>query len=422
MEELKLTLRIREVEVRNWELEVEAMLLKVKALEIERGAAVPASPGPLSPSSGREDGFDMSKKNTFHELCCEEMFFLVKPMPFRAVEMGDLAGAPAPLQDLPLTPGMTMEELKLTLQIREVEVRNWELEMEAMLLKVKALEIERGAAVLASPGPLSPSSGREDGFDVTPASVPVAALRSATARLVPVPVPATRSATICPVSVCSVSVYQGPAAVPVLLSVSAVASPAPDSGPAPRLVSAPPGPESDPALAPSSGSLDALSGLDSDPDPAPASWSLTTSPSLDPSSVPVPGSGSAVVRPCSVPAPGSWLQVCCGLVSTLVLFLLLAPGRPWSGSVPAPGSGSVVVRPGSFPVPCSGLAVVGPGSVPAPGSWLWVCCGLASTLVLFLLLAPVRLRSGPFLNLLQAPGRLTLLLVHLLVLHYRDPV
>ncbi|XP_067340949.1 helicase SRCAP-like [Channa argus] len=215
---------------------------------------------------------------------------------------------------------------------------------------------------------------------------------------------------------------EGPAAVPVLLSVSAVASPAPDSGPAPRLVSAPPGPESDPALAPSSGSLDALSGLDSDPDPAPASWSLTTSPSLDPSSVPVPGSGSAVVRPCSVPAPGSWLQVCCGLVSTLVLFLLLAPGRPWSGSVPAPGSGSVVVRPGSFPVPCSGLAVVGPGSVPAPGSWLWVCCGLASTLVLFLLLAPVRLRSGPFLNLLQAPGRLTLLLVHLLVLHYRDPV
>ncbi|KAK2894299.1 hypothetical protein Q8A73_016783 [Channa argus] len=61
VEELKLTLRIREVEVRNRELEVEAMLLKVKALETERGAAVPASPAPLSPSSGREDGFDVSR-------------------------------------------------------------------------------------------------------------------------------------------------------------------------------------------------------------------------------------------------------------------------------------------------------------------------------------------------------------------------
>ncbi|KAK2920619.1 hypothetical protein Q8A73_000104 [Channa argus] len=96
-----------------------------------------------------------------------ERGFFVKPTPFGEVELGDLAGAPAPLQDLPLHPGMTVEELKLTLRIREVEVRNRELEVETMLLKVKALEIERGAAVPASPASLSPSSGREDGFDVS---------------------------------------------------------------------------------------------------------------------------------------------------------------------------------------------------------------------------------------------------------------
>ncbi|KAK2895729.1 hypothetical protein Q8A73_015217 [Channa argus] len=96
-----------------------------------------------------------------------ERGFFVKPTPFGEVELGDLAGAPAPLQDLPLHPAMTVEELKLTLRIREVEVRNRELEVEAMLLKVKALEIERGAAVPASPASLSPSSGREDGFDVS---------------------------------------------------------------------------------------------------------------------------------------------------------------------------------------------------------------------------------------------------------------
>ncbi|KAK2897115.1 hypothetical protein Q8A73_013495 [Channa argus] len=61
VEEFKLNLRIREVEVRNRELEVEAMLLKVKALEIEQGAAVPASLTSLSPSSGREEGFDVSR-------------------------------------------------------------------------------------------------------------------------------------------------------------------------------------------------------------------------------------------------------------------------------------------------------------------------------------------------------------------------
>ena len=61
-EELKLTLRIREVEVRNWELEVEAMHLRLKALEIERGAAAAASPSTTqSPSQTPQDSFDVSR-------------------------------------------------------------------------------------------------------------------------------------------------------------------------------------------------------------------------------------------------------------------------------------------------------------------------------------------------------------------------
>ncbi|KAK2845089.1 hypothetical protein Q5P01_011748 [Channa striata] len=83
-----------------------------------------------------------------------ERGFFPKPAPTVEFELGDFAGAPAPLQDLPLHSGMTTEDLKLTLRIREVEVRNRELEVEAMLLKVKALELERGATVPASPTPL----------------------------------------------------------------------------------------------------------------------------------------------------------------------------------------------------------------------------------------------------------------------------
>lgn len=45
---------------------------------------------------------------------------------------------------------MSAEELRLTLQIKEVEVRQRELEVEAMLLKVKALELEQGAASTTS--------------------------------------------------------------------------------------------------------------------------------------------------------------------------------------------------------------------------------------------------------------------------------
>ncbi|KAK2849596.1 hypothetical protein Q5P01_009430 [Channa striata] len=109
------------------------------------------------------DCFDLrvplhAKKEELKQLLMEKLLergFFPKPAPTVEFELGDFAGVPAPLQDLPLHSGMTMEDLKLTLRIREVEVRNRE------------LELERGAAVPASPTPLSPSSGCEDGFDVS---------------------------------------------------------------------------------------------------------------------------------------------------------------------------------------------------------------------------------------------------------------
>ncbi|KAF3698544.1 hypothetical protein EXN66_Car014230 [Channa argus] len=136
--------------------------------------------------------------------------------------------------------------------------------------------------------------GRVDAALALP--VPVALLRAATARLVPVPLlfPAQRSTSVSSVSVFPVSMCLGPA---------------PDSdptwAPAFRPVSASPGPDADVATAPASRSLDASSGLDTSPATAPASGSLAASPSLNsgPGCVPVPGVGSAAVWPGSVPVP-----------------------------------------------------------------------------------------------------------------------
>uniref|UniRef100_A0A671VWW5 Gypsy retrotransposon integrase-like protein 1 n=1 Tax=Sparus aurata TaxID=8175 RepID=A0A671VWW5_SPAAU len=91
-----------------------------------------------------------------------------EPAPAVGAELGVLAGTPAPLHALPTQTGMSAEELKLTLCIREVEVRNRELEVEAMHLRLKALEMERGAAVAASPSATqSPSQSPQDSFDVS---------------------------------------------------------------------------------------------------------------------------------------------------------------------------------------------------------------------------------------------------------------
>ncbi|XP_078030948.1 uncharacterized protein LOC144466898 [Epinephelus lanceolatus] len=76
-----------------------------------------------------------------------------EPAPTGGVELGDLAGIPAPLPTLQSQTGMSAEELRLTLRIKEVEVRHRELEVEAMHLKL---------AVMRSPSAeaLSPKCSR----------------------------------------------------------------------------------------------------------------------------------------------------------------------------------------------------------------------------------------------------------------------
>ena len=57
--------------------------------------------------------------------------------------------------DPPFTPGLSAEELRLTLRIREMEMRNRQLEVEAMHLRVKALELEHQPNVDSRP-PVTP--------------------------------------------------------------------------------------------------------------------------------------------------------------------------------------------------------------------------------------------------------------------------
>ena len=59
------------------------------------------------------------------------------------------------LSDPPLTSGLSAEELRLTLCIKEMEMKNSQLEVEAMHLRVKALELERQPNV-APRSPVAP--------------------------------------------------------------------------------------------------------------------------------------------------------------------------------------------------------------------------------------------------------------------------
>ncbi|KAI9523800.1 hypothetical protein NQZ68_024322 [Dissostichus eleginoides] len=107
-------------------------------------------------------------KNEFKELLCaklvEQGVFEEKA---RTHEVDDRTGLFPPLQVLPSQAGVSVEELQLTLRIREVEPSHKELEVEAMHLRVKALEIERGAALPSSPSPThSPHTNPHDSFDV----------------------------------------------------------------------------------------------------------------------------------------------------------------------------------------------------------------------------------------------------------------
>ncbi|CAI5637482.1 unnamed protein product [Oreochromis niloticus] len=115
------------------------------------------------------------KKKELKELLCvklHERGLFGEPAPAEGVEAGAVAGIPAPLKDLPPQTGPSAEELQLTLRIKEVELQKQQLEVDAMHLKVRTLEIERGAAVSASPptprsAPQSPSPQSEDSFDVS---------------------------------------------------------------------------------------------------------------------------------------------------------------------------------------------------------------------------------------------------------------
>ncbi|CAI5657199.1 unnamed protein product [Oreochromis niloticus] len=121
-----------------------------------------------------------AKKKELKELLCiklHERGLFDEPGPAEGVELGAVAGIPAPLKNLPPQPGPSAEELQLTLRIKEVELKKQQLEVDAMHLRVRALEIERGASVSASPptprsapqspSPQSPSPKPEDSFDVS---------------------------------------------------------------------------------------------------------------------------------------------------------------------------------------------------------------------------------------------------------------
>lgn len=88
--------------------------------------------------------------------------------PSEEVELNVKAGIPTPPRDPPIQPGMSAEELTLTLQIKELEVRQRELEVEAMQLRVRALELARGAASPASPpNPTSATLSPHDSFEIS---------------------------------------------------------------------------------------------------------------------------------------------------------------------------------------------------------------------------------------------------------------
>lgn len=72
-----------------------------------------------------------------------------------------------PLPSLSATQGMLVEELRLALHIKEVGVREKELEIEALHLKVQTLQPERQVAVPAARPSSSSSSSARDSFDVS---------------------------------------------------------------------------------------------------------------------------------------------------------------------------------------------------------------------------------------------------------------
>ena len=62
---------------------------------------------------------------------------------------------------------MTTEDLRLALQIKEVETKNKQLEVQAMHLRIRALELEREAPTASTPVSLNQSSVSAPAFDIS---------------------------------------------------------------------------------------------------------------------------------------------------------------------------------------------------------------------------------------------------------------
>ena len=93
--------------------------------------------------------------------------------PMAEVKVAEAAGMFAagvelgPVTD-PLMGTMTTEDLRIALQIKEVETRNRQLEVQAMHLRIRALELEKGAHVASTPlSPVGRSSVSAPVFDIS---------------------------------------------------------------------------------------------------------------------------------------------------------------------------------------------------------------------------------------------------------------
>ena len=72
-----------------------------------------------------------------------------------------------PITD-PVMGNMTTEDLRLALKIKEVETTNKQLEVQAMHLRIRALELEREAPVASTPvSPFGHSSVSAPVFDIS---------------------------------------------------------------------------------------------------------------------------------------------------------------------------------------------------------------------------------------------------------------
>ncbi|KAG7471602.1 hypothetical protein JOB18_022732 [Solea senegalensis] len=75
---------------------------------------------------------------------------------------------PGPVTDSLMGGGMTTEDLHIALQIKEVENRNKQLEVQAMHLRIRMLELEKGAPVASTPvSPFGRSSVSVPAFDIS---------------------------------------------------------------------------------------------------------------------------------------------------------------------------------------------------------------------------------------------------------------